>query len=475
MYFGFIAVLLCAPLPLASNRAWSLGMLALAVWGLVALAATCCALQEGGVAQRLASGRWPIVFLTVFCVLIASQLVGLTPGLRRLFVDTATTAGPVSIDPTSTRLYLLTALTHLGGFLATLLLLRSRERLIGFAAALVASGLIQAMLGIGLLAYGEAYVYLGEEFSSPDRATGTFPNTDHLANYLALCLSIGLGLLLSQLEFQAPARNRTEQWLRLVKFVMSTKMLLRLMLIVMVIALVLTRSRGGNLAFFTSLLVVGGALAWRSPQLRRGALWLVASVIVVDVVVVGQWVGLDRVVQRLEETAVTDAGKPASYREETLEQRLAGARDALPLIYKRPLIGFGGGTFYAAFPVFKRPDSDLDGYDHSHNDYVEIAADTGVAGLILLAAVVVASLRRIARLMNDDEPRYHRGLAAGLAMAVCAMLIHALVDFPLQIPANALTFTVLLASAWTMKPGGRRLASSRPTASPTARRHATTQ
>lgn len=471
--FAFLALIIYAPLPLAGRNAWSLGVLAAATWSVLVLAALYSALHKGNLARQLVAVRWPIACLAGFCSWVAVQLLQLEPALRGWFPGTAAAAGPISTDPTSTRLYLLTALTHLGGFLATLLLVQGRRRLLALAAALVLSGLIQSMLAVGLLAYGQEYVYLGEAFV-PDRALGTFTNSDHLANYLALCLSVGLGLLIARFEPQAPARNRTEQWLRLLKFMMSTKMLLRLMLIVMVIALVLTRSRMGNFAFFTSMLLVGAMLAWRSPQLRRPAIWLVASLIVVDVLVVGQWIGLDRVMQRLENTAITDEGKPAARAEETLEQRQAGARDALAMIRQRPVSGYGGGTFYAVFPAFKGPAAYGGNYDHTHNDYVEIAADTGLVGLALLMAAVALSAARIARLMDDGEPRHHRGLATGLAMAVCVMVMHAMVDFPLQIPANALTFTVLLAAAWSMKPRRDDSVSKRPPADRTAELHLAT-
>ena len=453
-------LLVYAPLPLGSRRPWALGLLAIATWALAGGAALNAAWQEGELARKLRGARWPLVLLGGYCALVAAQLMGQHTWNGGAAPDAAVAAAITTLDASSTRPYLLTAVAHAGAFVGTLLLVHGERRLLGLAFAVLVSGLLQSVVGVGLLAYGEEYTYLAEDFT-PDRAQGTFTNPDHLANYLALCLAVGLGLLVARFEAQAPARNSGEHWARLLRFMLSTKMLLRLMLIVMVIALVLTRSRMGNLAFFTSLLVVGGTLAWRSPQLRRPAMWLVASLLVVDVLVVGKWVGLDRVVQRLQETAVTEERKRSSDREETFEQRQAAARDALTLVRGRPLWGYGGGTFYAAFPAVKGPEAYPATYDHTHNDYVEIAVDTGLVGLALLAGVFVLAACRVLRLMRDGEPRHHRGLATGLAMALCAMGMHALVDFPLQIPANAWTFTVLLACAWTMQPRERRSQRSR--------------
>jgi hypothetical protein len=41
-----------------------------------------------------------------------------------------------------------------------------------------------------------------------------------------------------------------------------------------------------------------------------------------------------------------------------------------------------------------------------------------------------------------------RGISFAAIMSICAMLIHATVDFNLQIPANAATFMLILSMAW---------------------------
>ena len=458
LFIALLLVLYCAPLPLASNRPWAKGLLVLAVWFLVALTVLYSIWRKDHAARVLTAASGPIGCLAAFCAVVAVQLVVLPAEIRSWFVIGATRSGPISIDPSSTRLYLLSALTYLGGFVLTLLLVQGRRRLLALSLSLVCSGLTQALIGVTLLSVAEPYVYLGNAFPVLDRASGTFVDPDHFANYLALCLSAGLGLMLAQFAPEAPPHSVKERGVRLLRFVMSARMLIRLMLVVMVIALVLTRSRMGNLAFFAALLLVGVFIAWRSPKLRHGAMWLVASLIVVDIIVVGQWVGLDQVVRRLQETAVASSEKTFAHTEESLEERIAPTRYAFKMIAERPLMGFGGGTFHTAFTRFKGTEASLLSYDHLHNDYGEIAADTGLLGLSILAIALLLSARRVVSLVDDGEPRHQIGLAAGTAMAAIAILIHAAVDFPLQIPANALTFTVLLGTVWTMNPRRRRLA-----------------
>ena len=234
LFACFLFLLFAAPLPLASNRPWALGMLAIALWTVLLGAVGLRAWRGRGGLERLRSAAAPLVLLAGFCLLVAAQCVTLPLDALKLFDDAAVSSGPVSIDPTSTRLYLLTALTYLAGFAATVLIVNTRFRLLALGLALTLSGVFQAILGVTLIAQGESYEYLGLVFV-PDRATGTFANADHLGNYLALCLSIGLGVLISQLQPHAAARNASERWLGALKFLMSTKMLLRLLLIVMVI------------------------------------------------------------------------------------------------------------------------------------------------------------------------------------------------------------------------------------------------
>ena len=87
-------------------------------------------------------------------------------------------------------------------------------------------------------------------------ATGTFINRNHLAGYLEICLAVGIGLMVAQLSNTSAAtwRERARQFLQTM---LSSKALVRIGLVVMVIGLVLTRSRMGNIAFFFSMIVMG--------------------------------------------------------------------------------------------------------------------------------------------------------------------------------------------------------------------------
>ena len=112
-----------------------------------------------------------------------------------------------------------------------------------------------------------------------------------------------------------------------------------------------------------------------------------------------------------------------------------------------PMIGSGGGTFYVAFPKYRI--AAISAYfDYAHNDYIQIATETGLVGLALMGSIVLSTLFASLRTLQRRRDPLARGIAFGVTMGIIALMIHSWVDFNLQIPANALTFAVLLALGW---------------------------
>lgn len=468
---GFLLLgLLLAPLPLGGARPWATAALSMGFCGLGAAAALLHlqrALRRGRERPGPPPAAWAVALLLMaFAGWVALQL---SPWGH-------------SEEPFETRVYALRAAGYVGLFVAALLLLNSHRRRALLLGTLVAAGVMESLLAVALFAAQKPVMLFGTLLNTQGRATGTFANFDHLANFLTLCLAAGIGLMLTQLGRSDRPRGRNWQQ-RLhagLGFMLSAKMLLRLLLVLMVVALVLTRSRAGNGVFLAAVLLLGLWVFATSRQWRRPAALLVVSLLVVDVVVVGQWVGLDKVVKRLEatelalqqaEAASAAAGaaaavvtptalppnmrRPPPRREETLEERWYAARDALQLVLQRPWTGHGAGSFYVVFPGAK---SEVFGgypyrWDHAHSDYVEIAADTGLPGLALLAAVFLATFGRALALVTDRQPPQTRGVAAGVLMGLVCALCHSLVDFNLQIYANAMVLTVLSALVWSIPSG----------------------
>ena len=217
---------------------------------------------------------------------------------------------------------------------------------------------------------------------------------------------------------------------------LSRKAPLRILLVVMVVALVMTRSRMGNTAFFTSLLSAGAIGLILSRHATRSTVLFIASLVIIDIFVIGAWFGVEKTIQRIEQTTAGD-----------VRERVDPAIYAVRILDDYPWFGTGGGTFYNAYPRYRGADI-LPYYDHVHNDYMQFATEAGIPGFVVLGAIVLMSFFAAVLALSRRRDPLARGVAFGVVMGVTALAIHSTVDFNLQIPANALIFSVLLALGW---------------------------
>jgi O-antigen ligase len=310
-------------------------------------------------------------------------------------------------------------------FALTLLLVDSPKRLKTLATVIILSGLVQAVYGALSLAIAGGGV-----------ANGSFVNRNHYAAYLVLGLALGIGLLVASMGQRHAALTWRERLRRIGGIILSGRAPLRLFLAIMVIALVLTHSRMGNVSFFASLLIAGGLALVLQRQMPRRIMLLIASLIVIDVLIIGSYVGIDKVRDRLVETTLE-----TEMRDETGQHGLRLWQDYW-------LLGSGGGSFESVYPRYRQGDIGKGVLQHAHNDYLEFAAEYGVLGVVLPGGVVILAIGQAVLAQRKRRNQLARGMGLAVLMAISAMLIHATVEFNLQIPAYAATFMVILAMAW---------------------------
>ncbi len=188
--------------------------------------------------------------------------------------------------------------------------------------------------------------------------------------------------VLAQMDLRG-ARNMRLRLRGFLRAMLGPKARLRIFLVVMVIALVLTRSRMGNAAFFAALTLVGLFALWRLRGRSRPLVVLVVSVLIIDVFMVGTWFGVEQVIDRIQRTVRVEQGDWV-VQDRT---RIDVDRESLGIIRRAPLAGWGGGTFYTVYPAWRGDDQLF--MDHAHNDYLEFAVEYGLVGLALLAGGAV--------------------------------------------------------------------------------------
>jgi len=286
--------------------------------------------------------------------------------------------------------------------------------------------------GLGQAVYGS----LAIAAAGSGRASGTFINRNHFAAYLVLCLAVGIGLLIASMGQGTIAGSWRARLRHIGALILSAKAPLRIFLAIMVIALVLTHSRMGNTAFFASLLITGSLALILFKDSPRPVVLLIASLLIIDIIIIGSWVGIEQVKDRIVET--------------TLAQE---SRDEFDIYSFRmwqdyPLFGAGAGSFYGVFPRYREMEAERGFLEHAHNDYLEFLAEYGILGMVLPASVVTLALRNVIVAQRRRRSQLAKGIGFAALMAITAMLIHATVEFNLQIPAYAATFMVILATAW---------------------------
>jgi len=457
LFIALLCLLAWLPLPLGSNRPWAEAIFE--IW-----IAILCMLWITGFQRKLVmpgegfkGAQAALYVLMIWLLYVLLQLLPLPVALRQVLSPESLSMyqlsgesgwAPVSLYPYATFLFWLKSVAYVALFALTLLLVNSKQRLVMLAYTLVFSAVFQALYGSVMTLSGLEYGFFVKKFAYIGFATGTFVNRNHLAGYLEMGSAVGIGLLMATTYHKQYVRSWRQRLRNLVHLMLSQKLLLRLMLATMVIALVLTRSRMGNTAFFSSMLITGlitlAMFRFRFGSIKkmfqrsdtRSTVLLIGSLIVIDLFIVGAWFGVEKVAQRISESSVSHDSDRVEVSENTLD-----------LVKEYPLIGTGGGSFSFAYTRY-RGDSIVGYYDHAHEDYLEILAEVGIIGFSLLALVVLLSMWAAFMALLRRRDKLMQGMAFASLMATIALLIHSTVDFNLHIPANAATFMVILALGW---------------------------
>jgi O-antigen ligase len=430
---------LLAPLPLGSNRPLPASTLAAAVGGLLCL---------WGVGWLVAPPRtivpvtrlWPgLALFGLAAAWIAVQASPLTPAvLHHPYWSEAREvlglpyAGAISVNPAATWNRLMGLLAYGGIFWLALQLCGSGERARQALFALATGGLLYA-----------AYGLFGFFESDAGAVTSTFVNRNSYATYAGMTVFCGLGLILGELT----RRARTAVSLRRIAVEIASRLDAPLAIGVITClvggtALLLTQSRGAFVAFCAALIAFAWSLRPMALMTSR-ALFRASAVFLIGLFLGIVWLAGEDTLGRF-----TDADVHAL-------NRLAYYRTTWAAIGDRPLLGTGYGTYADAFKAYNHPGTGTYYLDKAHNTYLQMIMELGwPAALALysgLALLVFGCVRE--RLRRGASAVY----AAVLAASSVLVAVHSLVDFSLEMPANAATYALILGLGWAQAvTGGAR-------------------
>ena len=195
----------------------------------------------------------------------------------------------------------------------------------------------------------------------------------------------------------------------------------------------LSGSRGGMAAYALQIALFFWFLF--RERTRNGVALVLGAFLLVALVSVA-WVGGSEVTERIASVASNKQTEIGS------DIRFAIDRDSLHMFAKRPVLGWGLGTFADVYPQFRSFYTNQS-VNRAHNDYLELLTGTGILGFAIGIWFLAATLRPAIRKARNWSGDVNGAVALAALLGISGILVHSFVDFNLQIPANAMLFYVL--------------------------------
>jgi O-antigen ligase len=193
----------------------------------------------------------------------------------------------------------------------------------------------------------------------------------------------------------------------------------------------LSGSRGGMVALLAELAVLTIVLVRQRRQLRS-AMGLGAFLLLV--VGLLTWLGGNELSQRLSTIG-------SAHSEISADMRLQINRDGLHMFLKKPVMGWGMGSFPVVYPQFRSFYTNFF-VNEAHNDYLQLLVEMGLLGFATMIWFVIVVYRRAFRKIAEWTSDVSGAVALACVLGFTGILVHSALDFNLQIPANAALFYV---------------------------------
>jgi O-antigen ligase len=393
LLYGVFGLLLFGPLAFGAVEPWSIFL----------LEAGSAALFLVWIGQQILDGnikiRWNPLFLPMgaFGLLIVSQLA---------FRLTAYSHDTLSLA-------LLYCAYGVLCFLASQILIRgSQARSLAlifsvYGAALASFALIQGISSNGKL-------FWLRQPRSGGWIYGPYVNHNHYAGLMEMLVPIPLVLSLTRL---ASTRSRN---------------MAAAAAAVMVGTIFLSGSRGGMLAVIVELIILAVLLVKQKRGVRTAIGIGVFLAIVLGLLT---WIGGGELSKRI-------ASVGPSHFELSSDIRSYINRDGLRMFLKKPILGWGLGTFPVVYPQFRSFYTNFF-VNEAHNDYLQLLVEMGLLGFGTMIWFLLALFWRATKKIGNWAGDISGAVTLACVLGLSGILVHSAVDFNLQIPANAALFFVL--------------------------------
>ncbi|MDX1402646.1 MAG: O-antigen ligase family protein, partial [Kiloniellales bacterium] len=430
-----IIMVLLAPLPFALTLSWAWGSVAVLTGALLVAWSVELISSRDRPALGLKTA-WPLIlpYLCVAAWAAIQTLPALPEGWHHPLWQSTTAvlpvdvSGAISLNQNDTLDGIIRLLAYAGIFWLAFQYGRDLKQADLGLHALVAAGTVYSLYGL-VVEFTQANLILW--YPKPrhfDDLTSTFLNRNTFATYAGFTLICITALILRGIARSLGSTASVRQGMRSLFQEFGRKGWgLLLCLSIVFSALLLSHSRAGFFSSLLGLAILFTALGFsKTIRPRTVAASLIGFIFVLVGFLALSGEGLN---QRLVHAPIDLEGRTRIYELE------------LEAIKSTPLLGTGYGTFEEVFRFYRNEDVQVN-IDKAHNSYLEIVLELGIPGAaLLILSVLIASVI----CLHGIRHRHRSTLFPAIGIAVSAQVaVHSLVDFSLQIPAVAITYSFLL-------------------------------
>jgi tetratricopeptide (TPR) repeat protein len=302
--------------------------------------------------------------------------------------------------------------------LTGLLVLRLRDA--GLPSSVMLKGIVAILVLEGAYALAQVSIPLESipfygKRAYPE-ASGTLVNRNSFAGLMGMGLAVAAAVAAGRFAWSRERR-------------LEAGLPWALAAVLFVVAVIVTRSRGGALA-------AAAGIALLPFVLRDRAAGVALAGIVAAAAVVFFAADPEPLLERFEQVDPHEIER---------QDRWAYARTTAEAAMRQPVLGFGIGTHPAAYHPFQPP-TILGDLHHAHSEPVNVFFEAGAMGVVVVVAAFAAWAVRAWRAGRRMAARDRVPLCGALAVAG-VVAVHGLVDFDLRIPSVGMLFAVMVGLA----------------------------
>jgi len=331
----------------------------------------------------------------------------------------------LSYDPYQTRLAVVRLCIFLIFFAAILTFVRDQRKVKTIAFLVVVLGAVFGFLGI-LQQLTDPQTIFGIRTVRDAIPFGTFVNRHHFASFMMMSVALAFGIVYGG---NIPS---------------DEKLLIWIPIIIMILAIIMTGSRGGLLSLLVTLIFI---LIVTRMHIRKEddvliskfglSLPLLGLLLVFIVLGLVFFIGADQWLAR---------SLGLQIQEDVSGGRFHFWYIAWRIFLDHPILGTGLDSFATMFQQYDTWNGRFR-VERAHNEYLQTLSDSGIIGFACVSAFIYLLFKRGLRLISCERDYLFRGIAIGALAGCLGVLIHSFFDFPLRTNSNAFYFLLLAALA----------------------------